>query len=84
MQKLVESTSRIRSSIPQLNIGRFISASFSAGHELYFLFDLSRSVTDESLNHSLAFAIQLVERVSISLLLIAKQVNNHVYKLQFC
>ena len=43
----------------------FISADFAAGHEVYFLFDISRSITDLSLNISLQFAHNLVRRVRI-------------------
>ncbi|XP_076821429.1 uncharacterized protein LOC143468237 isoform X2 [Clavelina lepadiformis] len=41
----------------------FISASFEPGHEIYFLFDLSRDVSDPALNISLTFAVKLVQRL---------------------
>jgi len=64
--KLQVTTNSIRSRY-DLNAARFISANFGPGHEIYFLFDLSRSVHDSELNNSLEFAVKLIERVSSQL-----------------
>ena len=51
--------------LSRINDTGFISANFAAGREIYFVFDLSSSITDESLNNSLEFAHNLVRRVSV-------------------
>ncbi|XP_076821430.1 complement factor B-like [Clavelina lepadiformis] len=61
----------------------FISASFEPGHEIYFLFDLSRHMSDPALNISLTFAVKLVQRleenstspVEYSIFVFASQTN---------
>ena len=63
-QKLQTSTSAIKSR-SSASLGRFISAGFGPGHEIYFIFDFSRSVHDNELNSSLEFAVKLIERVSM-------------------
>jgi len=62
LQKLKTSTGRIKATLrPQ--VGRFISAGHAAGHEIYFLIDLSQSVNQQALNNSLTFCLKLIERV---------------------
>ena len=63
-EKLQTSTRLIRARTTT-EFGRFIFSSFEAGHEIFFIFDLSRSVRDDELNNSLEFASKLVERVSV-------------------
>ncbi|XP_076821631.1 uncharacterized protein LOC143468357 isoform X1 [Clavelina lepadiformis] len=41
----------------------FISASHQAGHEIYFVFDLSGKVSDEALTNSVTFAARLAQRL---------------------
>ena len=64
IKKLIHGAQEIQSNVQQ-NVARFVSANFAAGHEIYFLIDISSSVkTNPDLNATLTFAVNLVKRVS--------------------
>ena len=64
VSRLLQSTQELQSDV-QLNVGRFINRNFEAGHEIYFLIDVSSSIkTEPQLNATLTFAVNLVKRVS--------------------
>nr|NP_001027974.1 complement factor B-3 precursor [Ciona intestinalis]BAD89301.1 complement factor B-3 [Ciona intestinalis] len=61
---LSRNTQRIRATVVGPNVGRFISAGHSAGHEIYFVIDLSRSISADDIKNCIMFAEKLVERLS--------------------
>ncbi|CAK8674431.1 unnamed protein product [Clavelina lepadiformis] len=62
--KLEESTRHIQENSKRHGAGRFISSTFGPGHEIYFVIDLSKSVSDTALNNSLTFCVKLIERLN--------------------
>ncbi|CAK8674430.1 unnamed protein product [Clavelina lepadiformis] len=62
--KLEESARHIQENSKRHGAGRFISNTFGPGHEIYFVIDLSKSVSDTALNNSLTFCVKLIERLT--------------------
>uniref|UniRef100_H2YS37 C3/C5 convertase n=1 Tax=Ciona savignyi TaxID=51511 RepID=H2YS37_CIOSA len=61
---LSRSTQRIRDTVVGPNVARFISSGHPAGHEIYFVIDLSRSIFADDIKNCVEFAVKLVERLS--------------------
>ena len=66
VDKLIQGAQEIQADV-QANVGRFVNADAAAGHEIFFLIDVSKSILNPELNATLTFAVRLVQRVSIIL-----------------
>ncbi|CAK8674437.1 unnamed protein product [Clavelina lepadiformis] len=65
LAKLQRSTEEIQGTSGN-SFGRFISATFAPGHEIYFVIDISASVKNSELRNALEFCIKLIERLSVN------------------
>ena len=52
-------------------LGRSIVASHQAGHEIYFLIDISASISDDDLTTMVDFCVKLTNRVSFLMFVIS-------------